>query len=53
MAAGETNQPHGSGTMGSEPTQGVFIGWLAIGMLALMAVFTIAVLAGAMMAGPA
>jgi len=31
-----------------EPVQGVFVGWLAIGLLALMAVFAIAVfLAGA------
>lgn len=45
----DSTDPHGDGTMGSQPSQGIFIGWLAIGLLTLMAVFTIAVIgAGAM-----
>lgn len=47
MAVGQ-NDPHGSGVMGTEPTQGVFIGWMAIGLLAFMLVFAAAVLIGAM-----
>jgi hypothetical protein len=39
----DSHDPHGDGTMGSEPTQGIFIGWLAVGLLVLMAVFTLAV----------
>lgn len=46
MAAGETD-PHGEGTMGSTPAQGIFIGNLAVGLLALMLVFTVAVLVAA------
>jgi len=30
--------------MGSKPSQGIFIGWLAVGLLVLMAAFTIAVI---------
>lgn len=45
----DSTDPHGDGTMGSKPTQGVFIGWLAIGLLAFMAVFAIVLFsAGAM-----
>ena len=38
---------HGDGTMGSTPAQGQFIGYLAIGLLCLMAVFTLGVLIAA------
>ena len=37
----DSTDPHGDGTMGSKPSQGIFIGWLAIGLLAVMAVFAI------------
>ena len=50
MAAGETD-PHGEGTMGSVPSQGIFIGGLAIGLLALMLAFVVFLAAGAMLAG--
>lgn len=40
----DSHDPHGDGTMGSEPTQGIFIGWLAVGLLVLMAIFTLAVI---------
>jgi hypothetical protein len=40
----DSPDPHGDGTMGSEPSQGIFIGWLAIGLLVLMAVFTAVVI---------
>ena len=50
MAAGATD-PHGEGTMGSAPSQGIFVGWLAIGLLAFMLAFVILVAAGAMTAG--
>jgi hypothetical protein len=40
----DSHDPHGDGTMGSEPTQGVFIGWLAVGLLVVMAIFTLAVI---------
>lgn len=50
MAAGETD-PHGEGTMGSVPSQGIFIGGLAIGLLAFMLLFAIAVLAAANIGG--
>lgn len=46
MAAGDTD-PHGSGTMGSEPSQGNFIGWLGVGLLGFMALFMIFIFAGA------
>jgi hypothetical protein len=45
----DSPDPHGDGRMGAEPSQGIFIGWLAVGLLVLMAVFTLAVIgAGAM-----
>ena len=47
MAAGETDT-HGDGTMGSAPSQGIFIGGMAIGLLAFMAIFAIAMLFAAM-----
>lgn len=50
MAAGETD-PHGDGTMGSTPTQGIFVGRLAVGLLVFMALFIIFVFAGAAMSG--
>lgn len=50
MAAGETD-PHGQGTMGSAPSQGIFIGRLAIGLLVLMAVFVMVVFIGASQTG--
>lgn len=37
----DSHDPHGDGTMGSKPTQGIFIGWLAVGLLVLMAIFTL------------
>jgi hypothetical protein len=40
----DSPDPHGDGTMGSKPSQGIFIGWLAVGLLVLMAAFTIAVI---------
>ena len=50
MAAGETD-PHGEGTMGSVPSQGIFIGGLAVGLLAFMLLFAILLLAAANMGG--
>lgn len=50
MAAGETDS-HGDGTMDSTPSQGIFIGGVAIGLLAFMAIFVIFVLAAAAMTG--
>jgi hypothetical protein len=41
----DTPDLQGEGTMGSRPSQGVFLGWLAIGLLGLMAAFTILVIA--------
>lgn len=40
----ESHDTHGDGTTGSEPTQGVFIGWLAVGLLVVMAIFTLFVI---------
>jgi len=40
----DSHDPHGDGTMGSKPTQGIFIGWLAVGLLILMAIFTLTVI---------
>lgn len=37
----DSPDPHGDGTMGSKPSQGIFIGWLAVGLLVLMAIFTV------------
>ena len=37
----DTTEPHGEGTMGSRPSQGVFIGRLALCLLAVMAVFAL------------
>jgi hypothetical protein len=39
MAAGE-HDPHGDGTMGSVPSQGIFVGYLALGLLAFMVLVT-------------
>ena len=36
----DSTDPHGDGTMGSTPSQGVFIGYLALGLLGLMVVVT-------------
>jgi len=47
----DSTDPHGDGTMGSKPSQGVFIGWLAIGLLAVMALFTIVVIGSGAMNG--
>ena len=40
----DSHDPHGDGTMGSKPSQGIFIGWLAVGLLVVMAIFTLAVI---------
>jgi hypothetical protein len=40
----DSPDPHGDGTMGSKPTQGIFIGWLAVGLLVVMAIFTVTVI---------
>ena len=50
MAAG-AQDPHGTGTMGSEPSQGIFLGGLAIGLLVLMALFVAVVFIAASSAG--
>jgi hypothetical protein len=50
MAAGATD-PHGEGTMGSVPSQGIFIGGLAIGLLAFMLLFVAVVFGAAAMNG--
>ena len=50
MAAGETD-PHGEGTMGSVPSQGIFIGGLAIGLLAFMVLFTVMLFVAAARSG--
>jgi hypothetical protein len=38
MAAG-AQDPHGDGSMGSVPSQGIFVGGVAIGLLVFMALF--------------
>ena len=38
MAAG-AQDPHGEGSMGSVPSQGIFVGGVAIGLLVFMALF--------------
>jgi hypothetical protein len=50
MAAGETD-PHGEGSMGSVPSQGIFIGGLAMGLLVFMGLFVVVVFAAAGMNG--
>ena len=50
MAAGATD-PHGDGTMGSKPSQGIFVGGLALGLLVLMALFVIVVFGAAAIHG--
>ena len=47
----DSHDTHGDGTMGSEPTQGIFIGWLAVGLLVLMALFTILVVGSGAISG--
>lgn len=42
MAAG-AQDPHGEGSMGSVPSQGIFVGGLAIGLLVFMALFVVVV----------
>lgn len=39
--------PHGDGTMGSKPSQGIFIGYWAVVLLVVMALFTGTVLMAA------
>ena len=40
--------PHGDGTMGSKPTQGIFIGYLALGLFIFAVLFAaFGILAGA------
>jgi hypothetical protein len=41
----DSHDPHGDGTMGSKPSQGIFIGWLGIGLIGVMALFVIVVIA--------
>ncbi|MDB5540100.1 MAG: hypothetical protein JWQ89_1827 [Devosia sp.] len=43
----DSPDPHGDGTMGSEPSQGIFIGWLAVGLFVLMVAFTALVVGSA------
>ena len=50
MAAGE-HDPHGDGTMGSTPSQGIFIGNLALGLLALMVLVTAFIFISASISG--
>jgi hypothetical protein len=45
--AQQTTDPNAGGTMGSQPSQGVFLGRFALVLLGLMAVFTLAVLGSA------
>lgn len=40
----DSPDPHGEGTMGSRPSQAIFIGWLAVGLLVLMVLFTMLVI---------
>ena len=47
----DSSDPHGSGEVGSRPSQAIFVGWLAIGLLALMLVFTLVVLGAAATTG--
>lgn len=47
----DSPDPHGDGTMGSTPSQGIFIGWLAVGLLVLMAVFTLVVIGSGAVSG--
>ena len=43
----DSPDPHGDGTMGSEPSQAIFLGWIAIGLLVLMTAFTLFVVGAA------
>jgi hypothetical protein len=37
----DNSDPHGSGSMGSRPSQAIFLGNFALGLLALMLVFAL------------
>jgi hypothetical protein len=39
----DSPDPHGDGTMGSTPSQANFLGGLALGLLAFMALFTLTI----------
>jgi hypothetical protein len=47
----DSPDPHGDGTMGSKPSQGIFIGWLAVGLLVFMALFTLLVVGSGAITG--
>lgn len=47
----DSPDPHGDGSMGSEPSQANFIGWMAIGLMVFMGVFTLLMLLSAGMGG--
>ncbi|WP_417309024.1 hypothetical protein [Devosia sp.] len=43
----DSPDPHGDGSMGSKPSQAIFVGWMGIGLMAFMAVFTLFILIAA------
>ncbi len=50
MAAGAHDE-HGEGTMGSVPSQGIFVGGVALGLLVFMALFVAVVFIAAASSG--
>ena len=50
MAAG-ANDPHGDGTMGSVPSQGIFLGNLALALLGLTILVPVVILINAALHG--
>jgi len=50
MAAGAQDL-HGEGSMGSEPSQAIFLGYVALGLLIFMVLFVAMVFIGAGSAG--
>ncbi len=50
MAAG-AQDPHGEGSMGSVPSQGIFVGGVAVGLIIFMALFVAVVFIAAGSAG--
>ena len=43
----DSPDPHGDGSMGSQPSQGMFIGSLALGLMIFVGAFTLFVLIAA------
>lgn len=47
----DSPDPHAEGTMGSQPSQGMFIGNLALGLMIFVGLFTLFVLISAAVGG--